>query len=321
MNREVIISNSKLNALKFRVLTSGIDTEQYRRNPVLLWMHRRPTREEGNILPIGRIENLRVDGDNLTGTPVFDDTDEFAQKIKAKWEAGFLRMASAGLDPLELSSDPSLLVDGQRKATVVRSKLIEVSIVDIGANDDAIALYRDGEQVSLSVGNGCSILPEIAVNEHLNSNQTEMKTIALKLGLPETATEAEIFSKLDELQLAATTAATLQTELAQQRQQAIEAEVESAIRQKRITADRKEHFVSLGKTSGIEALRTTLELITPGSKPLDVINPSGVASGSQTEYKKLSDVPEEKRIELRKDDPATYRALYKAEYGIACELY
>jgi len=42
--------------------------------------------------------------------------------------------------------------------------------------------------------------------------------------------------------------------------------------------------------------------------------------GSATEYKKLSDVPGDKIIELRTKEPAVYRKLYKAEYGVECEL-
>jgi hypothetical protein len=325
MKREVIINNSKLNSLKFRVLTSGIDTSQYLRNPVLLWMHRRPTKEDGSILPIGRIDNLRVEGDNLIGTPVFDESDEFAQKIKAKWEAGFLRMASAGLDPVETSVDPLLLVEGQRRATVTRSKLIEVSIVDIGANDDALVLYRDGQRVCLSSDMDLSIVPETGLHTDLdkqtNEQTNEMKTIALKLGLPETATENEILTKIGSLQLTAQSAEALQRELDRERESAIEAEVLGAITLKRITADKKEHFLSLGKTAGLESLRATLEMMQPSAKPTDVIVPGclGVASGPEG-YKKLSDVPVEKRIELRQADPANYKALYRAEYGVECVI-
>jgi hypothetical protein len=320
--KDVVINTSKLNSLKFRVLTSGIDISQYLRNPVLLWMHRRPTKEDGSILPIGRIENLRVEGDSLIGIPVFDESDEFAQKIKAKWDAGFLRMVSAGLDPVELSADPALMVEGQKKATVTRSKLVEVSIVDIGANDDAIALYRDGEMVNLSAGGECSIIPEIEFNQHLNNKQkAEMKTIALKLGLPETATEAEILAKIGSLQLSAQSAETLQAELEQERERVIDSEVESAIRLKRITADKKAHFIALGKTAGLDSLKATLELIPSGVKPTDVIRPGGGSAAGATDYKKLSDVPESQRIELRRDDPETYKALYKAEYGVSLENY
>ena len=93
MPKEVVISTSGLNSYGSRVLTSGLDTTQYERDPVLLWMHRRG----GENMPIGRMENLRVDGDRLIGTPVFDEKDEFAKKIASKWADGCLKMCSAGI--------------------------------------------------------------------------------------------------------------------------------------------------------------------------------------------------------------------------------
>ncbi|MDR1370932.1 MAG: HK97 family phage prohead protease [Dysgonamonadaceae bacterium] len=316
MAKEVVINNSKLNSFKFRILTSGIDITQYQRNPILLWMHQRASGETKEILPIGRIDNLRVDGDNLIGTPVFDESDEFAKKIKAKWDSGFLKMVSPGLDPIETSTDPALVVEGQKRATVTKSKLIEVSIVDIGANDDALILYREGKILNLASGADSLIIPEIQLQNNLNNqkNENEMKTIALKLGLPETATEAEVLTKIGALQLSAQNADTLQKEVEKQRDKAIETEVDSAIKLKRITADKREHFITLGKSAGIDNLKTTLELMSPAVKPMDVIVP-GASAATSGDYKKWEEVPADKRIELRKSDPGMYKALYKAEYG------
>lgn len=72
MAKEMIISTSRLNSYGSRVITTGIDITQYEKNPVLLWMHRRSF-SSGSPLPIGRVENLRFDGDALKGTPVFDE--------------------------------------------------------------------------------------------------------------------------------------------------------------------------------------------------------------------------------------------------------
>ena len=317
MIKEVVINNSKLNSFKFRVLTAGIDTAQYQRNPILLWMHRRPSKED-NILPIGRVENLRVEGDSLIGTPVFDENDEFAKKIKAKWDSGFLRMVSAGLDPVETSTDPALMLEGQKKATITKSRLVEVSIVDIGANDDAIVLYKDGNSINLSLDTNFLNLPETALNNNLN--EKEMKIIALKLGLPETASEADILTKIGSLQTEAAAAAALKAEIDRQRDAAVAGEVDNAVKLKKITADKKEHFIALGKTAGLESLKITLEMLSPSVKPTDIIQPGagGNSGGAASGYKKLSDVPADKRIELRENDLETYKALYKAEYGMEC---
>ncbi len=309
--KEVIISNSSLNSYGFRVLTEGIDTAQFERNPILLWMHNRPMRgTTDEVLPLGRVENLRRDGDNLIGTPVFDDSDEFARRIKAKWDAGILKMVSAGLDVLEQSDDPTVIVPGQRFSTITRSRLREVSIVDIGANDDALALYDNGQMVCLANNktNTDFLKP---INNTLNNNT--MKEIALKLGLAETATETEVLGRIAELQTQAAEAADIRLKMLQQTEQAIDAAVESAVKLRKITADKKSHFVELGKKAGLATLTETLELMQPARRPTDFIDRT---DGEHETFKKLSDVPTEQLAQLRADEPDMYKSLYKAEYGI-----
>ena len=56
-------------------------------------------------------------------------------------------MVSAGIDILELSEDPKHLVQGQTSPTISKSKRFEVSLVVIGANDDAIVLRKDAKRI------------------------------------------------------------------------------------------------------------------------------------------------------------------------------
>ena len=164
MSKEAIISTPRLNSYGSRVLTEGIDLEQYSKNPILLYMHRRGSR---NDMPIGIMENLRVEGDTLYGTPHFDKDTEEERNISKKWDRGTLRMLSAGLDVIEWSEDPALLVAGQIRPTVTKSKLIEVSVVDIGSNDDALQvnLYREGKLLTLAAGEENPDLPLLKANE------------------------------------------------------------------------------------------------------------------------------------------------------------
>ena len=306
--KEFVISNSRLNHYGSRVLTSGIDLTQYKRNPIMLWMHNRPWRgTKDEVMPIGTVVNLRIEGDNLIGTPVFDENDEFARTVKAKWDAGILRMVSAGLEVVEQSDDPSVLLPGQRYSTITKSKLLEVSIVDIGANDDAIQLYQKGNIITLSKGNGeMSFLKP--VNNYLNSKK--MNEIALKLGLAETATEAEIISAIE---LKAQKVEALEKEVETLRGSSIALAVDAAIESRRITADKRDHFVALGKNIGLDQLNKTLDCITPVQKPSGLINH---LSGAEAEFKKLSDVPENKLVELRENNFEEYKRLYQAEYGV-----
>lgn len=317
MAKEVVISNSSLNSYGFRVLTEGIDLTQYRRNPILLWMHTRPFRgTTDEVLPLGHIENLRIDGDNLIGTPVFDEGDEFARRVKAKWDSGILKMVSAGLKVVEESIDPSVLLQGQQYATVSRSKLIEVSIVDIGANDDALVLYNEHDDIiNLAQGKGEIYLTHIT--NPLTAIQMDTKQIALALGLPETATEQEVLQKIAGLRQDAQEAVTLRQEAEAHRVEAITTLVDTAIGEGKFPADKKNHFVELGNKVGLQSLKETIDLMTPAQKPSNFINPSNPTTG---DYKTLSEVPTDKLETLRKEQPEKYKALYQAEYGIMPEM-
>ena len=316
MNYDVLISNSKLNCFGFRVLTSGIDMAQFGKNPIMLFMHNRPFgRDTDGMLPIGTVINLRIENDDLMGTLNFDEVDDFSKQIKAKWDAGTLRMVSPGLDPKERSEDPAYLLPGQKYATVTKSKLLEISVVDMGGNDDALALYADGKLITLSLGGDNEFLKPINI---INQNDESMKSIALFLGLPETATEAEILAKVTSIKLASDKVTSLEAEAATQRDLAITTEVEAAITLKKVTADKKDHFITLGKTSGLEVLKTTLELMVPSKKPTDVINLN--SKGEVVEFKKLSEVPEAELLLMRENDKDTYCKLFKAEYGTEITL-
>ena len=337
MAKEIVISTSKVNSYWTRVITAGIDTSQYRRNPILLWQHSRPWRgDAGEVLPIGRIDNLRVDGDRLIGTPVFDAKDEFARRIAAKFNDGFLRMASAGLDIVETSTDARHIVPGQRRATITKCKLVEVSIVYIGANDDALALYRDSRLLELAAGGNevDALLPllltETNPKNQLN-NQKKMenveaaiKAVALKLGLAETATEAGVLAAIGTLQATAGETVRLKKEVEDARNKAVESELDAALKLNKITAGKRDHFIALGKAAGLDSLRATLECMMPAVKPTDVLSKAAASTGAgavgETKYKKLGDVQPAERIELRKNNLDEYKRLYNAEYGVAAEI-
>lgn len=314
---EIVISTSRLNCYGTRVLTEGIDTTQYEKNPVLLWMHQRGFSRDS--MPIGRVENLRVDGDKLIGTLVFDKDDEFAMKIEKKMENGFIRMASAGLEVVETSQDPVHLVAGQTRATVTKSRLEEVSIVDIGGNDDALKLSNAGKLLTLAAGEACEVLPLLELNntgknasEMLNKNVNGQmnKEFLTLLGLAESASDQEAIDALKLLKSKAASAERIELV-------AITTAVETAIAEKRLTEAKKDHFIELGKKMGLSALQDTLSCLQPVTKPTDVLQLSnGTHEEKPKEYLKLSDVPVDKMEELKEKKPSEYARLYKAEYGV-----
>jgi len=325
--KEVVISTEAVNCYGTRVLTSGIDLSQYERNPVLLWMHRRAW--NGKDMPIGRIENLRVDGDKLIGTPVFDRADDFAKQIESKWENGFLRMASAALEPTETSSDPTLVMPGQTRETVTRCKLIEVSIVDIGGNDEALQLYGGEKLLKLAAGEESPALPLLKMSAEgeteertetpiTNSNVIMNKEQLQFLGLPEDATDEQITAALNLMKTKADSVDSM-------RLAAVTQAVDRAIAERKIVAEQRDHFIKLGKSAGVEMLADTFKAMSPQQKPTDAIELSkgsaptpGAGKEVSKSYTKLSEVPQAELLALRKEQPQEYMRLYKEEYGVDC---
>ena len=314
MGKRVRISNESVNCYGFRVLTAGIDVEQYKRNPVLLYMH-----ERGNV--VGYVNDLKVENDEITGELMFDCASEQSERCQKQFEFGSLRMVSAGLEIIETSEDPTMLVPGQTRPTITKSRLFEVSVADVGANDDAIVLEKDGKRIMLSKDGTCG-LPLITHNNNQSNKDMEQKVIALQLGLPETATENEINAKLAQLKALQQENETLKAEKQTLAEARIAQLVDTAIAEKRLDAQHKEQFVKLGGQIGAEELEKTLQAMKPQVKLSAMLGHQGSAPGSASEktYTKLSEVPADELVKLRADNVEEYKRLYEAEYGIACEL-
>lgn len=311
MGKRVRISNESLNSYGTRILTEGMDISQYQRNPVLLYMHQRG-------LVIGYVKDIKKEDGEITGELEFDEASPESIRVKKQFEFGSLKMVSAAVDILELSEAPEFLVVGQTRPTVTRSRLFEVSVVDIGSNDDALVLTKDGQELKLAK-DGSSPLPLLNINPINQTKQMDLKEMALLLGLDANADEATVKAKIDELKASKTEAETLRQEKDTLTLSAITTAVETGINEKRIPADKKGHFVELGKKIGLESLKTTIAAMTPQTKISAVLHKDGNGN-LVSEYQKLSDVPADKLKALRENDRGTYIKLYKAEYGIEPEI-
>lgn len=314
MGKRVRLTDDSLNSHGSRVLTAGCDIAQYERNPVLLYMH-----ERGKV--IGYMKEIEVKNGEITGEPVFDCATELSKQCKKQWEVGSLRMVSIGIDVLELSEEPEHLVAGQTAPTIMKSKIFETSIVDIGANDNAIVMRHNGKQITLGRDSE-NPLPMLRNKPQTTDQQMELKTIALKLGMPETADEAAVLATIGELKSTAAEVEQLKKDKDALTLAQVRDAVNTAVRENRLTADKKEHFINLGKTIGIDSLKATLDAMSPAAKLSHAINRAsgGAAPAGQKTYSKLSEVPEDELRKMRDDSPDEYKRLFKAEYGYPCNI-
>lgn len=111
----------------------GLSTENYARNPVVMWAHDVVGRSPSGGLPIGRTSVLTTDPDGkIVAEFEFLGDDPFAQRVKNAWDRGFLQAASISWMPIE--GEP---VEGGRWRDT-RSELLEWSIVAVPADPDAL---------------------------------------------------------------------------------------------------------------------------------------------------------------------------------------
>jgi hypothetical protein len=205
----------------FRALMLGAELDQFKANPVMLFMHNRATEGvfEKNtkevILPIGKWYDIRVEGNRLLAKPEFDDNDDFALQIQSKVEGGYLNAASIWIDPIAASDEEALMLPGQRLPTITKWGVLESSIVDIPNCRGALALRNSaGEKVfTLNASSPDENLLSLLHSINTNKNNMEiLKTLATKLGLSDSASEADVLNKLTAVLAQAQSAETLKTE-------------------------------------------------------------------------------------------------------------
>lgn len=116
-----------------RVVPGGLDLENYRRNPVLLYGHN----YADPFAVIGKAAEIVVDEMGMRILPELREpaTDNDPMHIiKALWEQGLLRAASIGFKPLQSMGNAYGGKD------ITQAELLEISLVPIPANQTALRL-------------------------------------------------------------------------------------------------------------------------------------------------------------------------------------
>lgn len=325
------VHDESVNTYGFRILTSGINLEEFNKNPVILFNH------DDWETPIGKGENARVEGGRILMDVVFDEDEDKGKKIQGKVERGFLRMASIGTwPPEEVSEDPALKLSAQTGPTITKCTLREVSICSIGSNHNALAMYdrNTGDRINLNDRQTLVHLMDdknISINHKTPSN---MSYLTQMLKLSDSASDQAIQENVqglitlrDNLQAEnatlKTTNQTLQNkvttfETAQKevhKQQAITL-VDAAVKDGRIDAKGKdswmEDFVdnfdkAKVRLSSIASRQPVTRQIQTGDK-----QPAG---GIELRDMSFQEILEKDRLKELKKDKELYREKFYAAYG------
>ena len=327
MNKKTfVLHDESVNTYGFRMLTSGANLEEFKKNPVMLLNH------NDWSLPIGRWENIRVEGTRILADAVFDEKDTRAVEVMNKVEGDFIRMASIGAwAPEQVSDAFDLQLPGQIGPTVTRWTVREASIVTIGANHNALAFYdKEGNLVELTDKADWTTIPglkDTPNNNVITNNNNKMGQLTQILKLTDQATESDIVSQVNELiansdrlQKENETLSAIVKENKEKQKQQEQTEsialIDAAIKDGRIDAKAREQYISLfdkdfsiGKNilAGIAPRQSVTERIQSGAAQKSVV---ALKDKSWEELDR-----EGKLMELKDNDPELYKEKFKACFG------
>lgn len=296
MTYTFLISDESVNSYGTRVLTAGIRTGDFMKNPVVLWNHIRAWNDKTDqVLPIGKVVRIWTESDRMYAEVEFDQNDEFAKKIEAKVAQKIVNACSIGIAVVTTSEDSAVITQGQSRPTIVECRLRELSIVDIPSNKNCVRLYDDGTgaELTFAAGQDNFLLPLLK-----NQNNMEFTEVAALLGLKEPAPEtmAAAIEKLqkdskENLSLRERVT-TLEGELktyrdkdAAARQAEIVSLVDGAIKDRKITAGEREDYIGLAEQD-FDRTKKILGKMTGVPEP-DTTNHSDKADAWEERFREI----------------------------------
>lgn len=301
MTYTFLISDESVNSYGTRVLTAGIRTGDYLKNPIVLWNHIRAwSDKEDQVLPIGKVIRLWAESDKLYAEVEFDQTDEFAKKIEAKVAQGIVNACSIGIAVVTTSEDSAVIVQGQTRPTIVECRLRELSIVDIPANKNCVRFYDDGTGLELTFADGQEnfLLPLLKNQNDMNFKDDVMALLGLKDADDQAVVQhitnlmngnKEIASLRDQITNLEGELKTYRDKDAAARQAEIVDLVDGAIKDRKITAAEREDYIGLAEKD-FERTKKILERMT------------GVPEPEATSHNDKADPWEERFREIRENN-------------------
>lgn len=301
MAKRIVLSDgNKVNSKGYRIDLSGMNTERFTDNPVMLYQHNQDK-------VIGRWENWTVTDNKLQADPVFDDGDELGAEVKRKYEKDFLRAASIGLIVLDMQRINDVW-------TVTKSELLEASIVSIPADAGAVVLYNENkevlsfEQLQLNFNN----------NQQQIQNQSNMQQITLSQNTVESlALSADYTAKDVELAVAEKdkTIATLNAKITAAETKERTDYLNQAEKDGKITPAEKTEFLKLAENGGYNSVKAIVDSrpANASASLADQVTKSDLTAGRESwTYTDWSKNDPKGLLKLKHENPAQFEKLQQS---------
>jgi len=226
--RIVLCDSETINSYGFKTDVKGINLSRFEKNPVMLYQHNPHT-------VIGRWEDIKIEGGQLSATPVFDMEDPEAAEIARKVEQGFIKGCSMGIVIKQMTRTKGI-------DTATESVLLEASIVSIPADENALVVYDSEDkqnQLSINDFNKLFYIMEKKEKPELQPDNSEItlsqRNMELQAQVDEQSeTIKALNAKIDELK----------RDLAERDYREAEAFVDKAIADGKITEEVKSEALS-----------------------------------------------------------------------------
>lgn len=303
----VLNDETVINSFGFRLLNSGGEFRRFRENPVMLFNH------DPDKL-IGKWENFRIEGSKILADAVFDTEDQEAQLYEGKVDRGFLKGCSAGIRIInaELIEMPDLgLVP-----VVDKWELMEASITPVPSNEGSIRLYDKRGMLMADTEVRLSIDQIISKSDKRMEKIRLTKEAANVLGLAghELNDGAELSAAIMELAAAKEQAEKELKTFVKARATAL---VDNAVKEGRLSADKKDSFLKLAETDYEQAedlLSAMPAKVTLSGRVKELNGTQGEAGRENWDYLKWVKEDPKGLARMKIDDPERFETL-RASYS------
>jgi HK97 family phage prohead protease len=146
---DVLISTDSLDRQNDTINQGGWMTDNYMRNPVVMWAHDYYGMTPSGGVPVGLTHSLRLDPQGLIANFSFRkaaNDGDFVNVVQSAWEQEVLRAASVGFAPVETTDNQ---IGGRN---YIKQELLEWSICAIPANAEALRRSYEGALKAAGMG-------------------------------------------------------------------------------------------------------------------------------------------------------------------------
>lgn len=334
VDKKFVLSDSTVNCYGFRLLTSGYQLADYARNPIGYYMH---DRQAGVVV---RWDELRVEGDQVMGSPIINLSNERGEQTLHEVEAGFLNAASVGdIVVLEYSMEPEMMLPGQTGPTITKWTNKEVSLVDVPGNNNALTRLYDNQDNPINIADlpGLTHIPQFSI-KHTDMKKIQLPiTAALLANLSFDAKaepkEDEVVSAIENLANEAAKVPDLNTEVNNLKKEktkledqikdlkaaGVKAEVDGILAKG--LADRKltnelKATLAVDYATNPTALQKLVAALPKLQSVTDLIAEKGKEGAEDLAGKTWDELHKAGKLaDLKKNDPEAFKALYRKEHG------